>query len=357
MMVDQATQQLIDQLKLLRDSYLQRQRPEDAALVSTQIDLLRQATGLPEDGVRPDRINMALYRDRVGETFEFTITGSADYPIWGTGIYTDESALETAAVHAGVLRSGQTGRVRVTILPPRGSYAGSRAHGIESMATGSAAGSFGIEVGGGSMAKPTSITNFRGRTGEVLIVPTVGTKTGSVWGVDVYTDDSNLGAAAVHAGLLKPGEFGFVRVTIADGLQGYPGSTRNDVVSQPYGQWDSSFTLTIAARPWTLRLPDEIPDASGMVNLSALRGQTGVSFSLKVVGATGVVRGAGVYTDDSSIGAAAVHAGVLRMGESGWVRVTVLPGQQSYNGTDQNGIKSLPSGKTPGAFQIDRGSK
>ncbi|HEX5069419.1 MAG TPA: LCCL domain-containing protein [Vicinamibacterales bacterium] len=357
MMVDQATQQLIDQLKQLHDAYMQRQRPEDAALVATQIDLLRQATGLPEDGVRPERVNLALYRDRTGETFEFTITGSADYPIWGTGIYTDESALETAAVHAGVLRSGQTGKVRVTILPARGSYAGSRSHGIDSMPAGSAAGSFGIEVGGGSMSKPTSITNFRGRTGEVLVVPTVGTKTGSVWGVDIYTDDSNLGAAAVHAGVLRPGEFGFVRVTIADGQQGYPGSTRNDIVSQPYGQWDSSFTVAIAPRPWTLRLPDEIPDASGMVNLSALRGQTGVSFSLKVVGVTGSVRGAGVYTDDSSLGAAAVHAGILKLGESGWVKVTLLPGQQGYTGSDQNGIKSLPSGKTPGAFQLDKGSK
>ena len=75
------------------------------------------------------------------------------------------------------------------------------------------------------------------------------------------------------------------------------------------------------------------------------------------LGATGAVRGSGIYTDDSSIGAAAVHAGILKLGESGWVKVTLLPGQPNYEGSDQNGIKSNPSGKTAGAFQVDRGSK
>jgi hypothetical protein len=40
------------------------------------------------------------------------------------------------------------------------------------------------------------------------------------------------------------------------------------------------------------------------------------------------------------IAAAAVHSGALRLGESGYVRVTVLSGQQSYQGSEQNGVKS-----------------
>jgi hypothetical protein len=67
---------------------------------------------------------MTTYRDRVGETFEFTITGSADLPVWGTNVYTDDTPLESAAVHAGVLRSGQTGPVRVTVLAGQDHRAG-----------------------------------------------------------------------------------------------------------------------------------------------------------------------------------------------------------------------------------------
>jgi hypothetical protein len=52
-----------------------------------------------------------------------------------------------------------------------------------------------------------------------------------------------------------------------------------------------------------------------------------------------------------------VHAGILRIGEKGWVRVTILPGMDSYNGSDQNGIKSTNASAWGGTFQVSRGSK
>ena len=71
----------------------------------------------------------------------------------------------------------------------------------------------------------------------------VGSATGPVWGSGVYTDDSSIAAAAVHAGLLKPGELGFLRVTVAPGRQSYPASEQNGIKSQTYGPWDGSFRL------------------------------------------------------------------------------------------------------------------
>ena len=355
--VDQFTQQMIDQLQALAESYMSQQRPDDAALVRTQIQLLRKATGLADDPTaRVEPVSMVGYRDRVGETFTFTVTASADKPVWGSGIYTDDTPLEGAAVHAGVLRSGQTGSVRVTVLAGQSTYVGTRQHGIESADFGPARGSYRIETGPGSASRPTSLTNFRGRFGETITIPTVGAVTGEVWGSEIYTDDSSLGAAAVHAGVLRPGEFGFVRVTILGGEASYRGSGRNGVTSQDYGEWSGSFRIQAAPQPWTLALPADVMDASGMISLPSMRRHPGVSFSLAVVGAAGPVRGTDIYTDDSSIAAAAVHAGVLRQGERGYVRVTILPGQPNYTGSKQHDLTSANAGEWGGSFSVARGA-
>jgi LCCL domain len=102
-------------------------------------------------------------------------------------------------------------------------------------------------------------------------------------------------------------------------------------------------------------LPDDVADATGMVSLASLRAKIGVTFSLQVTGAADPVRGSDVYTDDSSIAAAAVHAGVLRAGEKGYVRVTILAGQQEYAASEQNGIKSGSAGPWSGSFSVARG--
>jgi len=352
-LVDQATTDLIQRLEALQESYMAQKRPDDAAAVRTQIRLLLRATGMADDSPKPDKVDLSQYRDRVGQMFQFIVTGSADKPVWGSAIYTDDTPIESAAVHAGVLRSGQTGAVRVTILSGQQQYVGSTRNGIESVSTGPSAGSYRVETGPGTNARPTSIANFRGRFGETVTVPVMGTVKGTVWGVDLYTDDSTLGAAAVHAGILNDGEFGFVSVTILGGQARYPGATRFGVVSQEYAEWEGSFKLAKAPQPWKLRLPDDVVDATGMVSLPTLRDKSGLSFSLIVVGAAGPLRGSDVYTDDSSIAAAAVHSGALKLGEKGYVRVTVLPGLGAYVSSDRNGVKSADAGAWQGSFRVD----
>jgi hypothetical protein len=59
--------------------------------------------------------------------------------------------------------------------------------------------------------------------------------TGTVWGTDQYTLDSSLAIAAVHAGILKPGETGVVRVKIVQSPQIFTSSIRNGIQSHPYG--------------------------------------------------------------------------------------------------------------------------
>ena len=137
----------------------------------------------------------------------------------------------------------------------------------------------------------------------------------------------------------------------------YDGSPRNGVASQSFGSFDGSFRVERAQEPWIVELPGG-EDASRLVQVSALRRNPGSSFVVQVVGAaTGLVWGTGSYTDDSSIAAAAVHAGLLKPGELGFLRVTVGPGRESYAASERNGIRSQAYGPFEGSFRLERVTK
>ncbi len=72
--------------------------------------------------------------------------------------------------------------------------------------------------------------------GAVMMAPG-----GHIWGTDVYTLDSALAVAAVHAGALKPGQTGVVKVAILGPQAAFQGSTRNGVASNPFGPFPGAF--------------------------------------------------------------------------------------------------------------------
>jgi hypothetical protein len=65
---------------------------------------------------------------------------------------------------------------------------------------------------------------------------------GSLWGTDVYTDDSSMCEAGVHAGRINSAG-GPVIIEIRRGFPSYAGSTRNGTTSSDYGSWDGSFVV------------------------------------------------------------------------------------------------------------------
>ena len=79
-----------------------------------------------------------------------------------------------------------------------------------------------------------------------------------------------------------------------------------------------------------------------------------MTFTAEVVGSDGTVWGTDVYTDDSSIAAAAVHAGLVKVGERGLVKVTLLPGQEKYAGSERNGLTSGSYDTWGGSFRVER---
>lgn len=74
-----------------------------------------------------------------------------------------------------------------------------------------------------------------------------------------------------------------------------------------------------------------------------LRGMNGNSYLFRCPPgkpAPAAVTGSGVYTDASSICAAAVHAGTIVAQRGGLVMIQILPGQNDYRGSNQNFILS-----------------
>ena len=89
---------------------------------------------------------------------------------------------------------------------------------------------------------------FRGQNGKTILFEVTGLNAGSIWGTDVYTDDTELGLAAVHAGVLAVGEKGIVKVTIVAAQDKYAGSARNGVTSGDYGRWEGSYRVELVKK-------------------------------------------------------------------------------------------------------------
>jgi hypothetical protein len=229
-------------LALLCGGFLFLSRP------AFQVPAVRMA-GMEGTDALADPGTLLGYPGQVGQSFLFQVSGTDGGPVWGTDVYTDDSSLSAAAVHAGALGLGETGVVRVTLLRGQASYAPSTRHGVTSQGYAAWARSFKIErVHGipGRGATPLTLAGYRDQAGKTLLFEVTGSTNGSVWGTDVYTDDSSLAAATVHAGVLTVGQRGVVRVTILPGQAGYAGSERHGVVSGSWQAWPGSFRIDAA---------------------------------------------------------------------------------------------------------------
>lgn len=92
---------------------------------------------------------------------------------------------------------------------------------------------------------PGNLTEFTAAdAGRVALIEVTGRTDGSIWGTDEYTADSRLATAAVHAGAVREGERGLVRVTILDGAtRTYPGSQRNGITSFDYATYPVAYRI------------------------------------------------------------------------------------------------------------------
>lgn len=90
---------------------------------------------------------------------------------------------------------------------------------------------------------PGNLSSFGQRIGETLVFSVTGRVSGAVYGTAVYTTDSDLASAAVHAGIVKDGEQGVVQVTIVETPNQFSGTSANGVMSRSWGSYPTAFTF------------------------------------------------------------------------------------------------------------------
>ncbi|MEZ4390469.1 MAG: LCCL domain-containing protein [Polyangiales bacterium] len=90
----------------------------------------------------------------------------------------------------------------------------------------------------------SNASEYQGRNGVIVRYdcPPNGAA-GSIWGTDLYTDDTSVCTAGVHVGRIDLRGGGPVIIEILAGQSQYVGSRRYGVLSADYGSWGGSFRV------------------------------------------------------------------------------------------------------------------
>ncbi len=124
-----------------------------ASTTSTARTGTTQATGTTSTGsgsgdsvVAPDSawdLNATVYRGQNGLRVRVDCPpDGTPYSVWGSGTYTDDSSICTAAVHAGLITIAAGGTVVIQIAPGLEQYTGTEANGITTSSYGAWSGSY-----------------------------------------------------------------------------------------------------------------------------------------------------------------------------------------------------------------------
>lgn len=182
----------------------------------------------------------------VGEaSYSCTCTPDAAVgPVWGSGPYTSDSNLCTAAYHAGVIGL-DGGKVRALATGPQDSFTGSEGNGVVSGDWGSYPDSFSFDMpvpaaAGGDVCGPYP----EGVDVYTCACDPATTGAGFVWGSGPYSGDSDICTAALHAGVIMA-EGGMVTALRTAGLEAYRGSEFNGVATGDWGPYPSSFVFDL----------------------------------------------------------------------------------------------------------------
>ncbi len=333
--------------------------------------------------------DMSKYRDKKNEMVKVRVTGRTSGIIYGKNSgngYSDNSDLATAAVHAGFLKPGQTGTLFVRIKGPEDSHEAVLSNDVQSRKYGKSGGTFKIfrsrdttpvnnppsgnnnssyntsGNSGGSTTTTTSgtststtsvpeapanLTSYRDKIGKRFTFWVKAKKDGKIWGGknNIYTDDSDLATASCHSGAQVAGNVDKVVVEIVADQGSYPSLTQNGITSNKYGAWKGAYKIIGVP---TTKVTD--PD------MSKYRSKNGEMVIVRVTGRTsGTVYGQNSsygYMDKSDLATAAVHAGLLKPGETGTLYVRIKSGSEKHEAVLKNGVQSRSYGKSEGTFKI-----
>lgn len=302
----------------------------------------------------------------IGSRATFTCPpGGSSASLWGTGEYTHDSSICTAAVHAGRITFAGGGAITIELRPGRSSYVGSTQNGVTSSSYGSWSCSFAVV---GPACPPSAADECEDRcvdtSSDVMHCGACGgacasgaTCTASVCAcpsaltlcsgtcVDTQTSAIHCGACGTACG---PD-----RACTAGSCGCGPGLTECggacvDTSSDPTSCGGCGVTCatgmvcglgTCGARAitWTTNATEHDCGAGGVIGAR-------FAYACPASGTAGSAWGTDVYTHDSSICTAAVHAGLITLASGGAVTIEMAPGQSAYPGSTRNGITTLSWG-------------
>ncbi len=173
--------------------------------------------------------------------------------VWGTGTYTTDSSICAAAVHAGAIPASG-GNVSMKKAPGCPTYSGTAQNGVTSASWPSYGSSFYFpDKSAGTCSAPAApaagmcpgsfLDVPNARATEEFSCTCTGKTASSVWGSGVYTRDSNMCNAAIHAGAI-PATGGKITVKASPACDKYTGSTKNGVTTGGWGHYDGSFYIS-----------------------------------------------------------------------------------------------------------------
>jgi len=222
--------------------------------------------------------------------------------------------------------------------------------------------------------------------------------TGGLWGTDVYTADSGICRAGIHAGVISPAG-GLMTVQLESGRPAYRGSMRNGISSSDYGNYGKSYVVIAGGAPPpppagppgyapyqppqaappagyappppppAYGQPQGYPPAPGYGGAGPQVIEAGCSYNAGQIqdqlgtrhvvacpagcASTGGLWGTDLYTADSGICRAAIHAGLIGP-NGGTVAVILEPGRPAYRGSTRNGIQSADYGAYGKSYRLER---
>lgn len=227
--------------------------------------------------VRPPAVvtwktSASRYRSQVGKSIAYRCPPKGrPGAVWGSGPYTSDSSVCTAAVHAGLISFRQGGKVTIAVSLGQQRYEGSQRHGVRTGPWGHHRGSFYFKQArpvplGPEASAPRGPLRATWTTTPVVHRQRLGQKIryrcppkgafAKVWGSGLYTLDSSVCTAAAHAGAISRDKGGLVTIEIQRGRSQYSGSLRNGVQTGRWKAYHTSFRVQGAALIDALPAPE-----------------------------------------------------------------------------------------------------
>lgn len=299
--------------------------------------------------------------------------------------YAEHSHWGQAAIHAGLLTNEEVGLIKVTSIGRKKSFPASTQNGVNSSNTDSTtsycaytlskqSGTGRVNVCATSYVG-TSLEGFNSAVNSSNIANITGSTSaaGEVFGNNTfgYSWKSDFRKAVVHAGLLADGETGDIEIEPLGNKFGFPGTRVNDVQSLGYDGDSCAVRLKKPGSiPTTQCTPIDFVNCCPLVYNSAttLAGVTVAGVQNTIVNGNTRIRGnkingsgvvwgdnssTGGYAWGSDISMAVVHAGVLKDGQSGNIRIINMGSKTTFGSSTANEVTSASYTTKRCAFRIE----